>query len=267
MSLEEESNIIENYLLGHASPEEVAAVEKRMSEEVRFRESVLLQKELHASLDEDDWSFAKKVSPEKVEEYEQLFKSKETTQLKKTLIQAQLDYKKNISKSSRRPWVYYLSAAIIVILITIGTVLPKEQSPQELYVEYYTVSDIPSLVSRGGEDDTSLMDAERYFEDAAYNKVLEILTPKVATVTKNKATVLLYKGISEMELEQFEKAHATFDQLIHSDLMDAPMGLWYKALLYLKVEDTEKAKEVLLQINASSSNYKYTEAKALLKEL
>ena len=266
MSSEEESNIIENYLLGNASPEEAAAVEKRMSEDIRFRESVLLQKELHASLDENDWSFAKKVAPKKVQEYEQLFKSKETAQLQEAILQAQLNYKKDTTKS-RRPWLYYLSAALIVVLITIGIVLQKEQNPQELYVEYYTVSDIPSLVSRGGEDDTSLIDAERYFEDGEYNKALEILTPKVATVTKNKATVLLYKGISEMELAQYEKAHTTFDQLIESDLIDAPMGLWYKALLYLKVEDSEKAKELLLQINASSSNYKYTEAKALLEEL
>lgn len=45
------------------------------------------------------------------------------------------------------------------------------------------------------------------------------------------------------------------------------MGLWYKALLYLKAGETENAKIVLLQIQESSSNYKYKEAKELLEKL
>lgn len=266
MNLEEENAYIESYLLGHLSKEENVIVEKRMSEDVRFRESVLLQKELITSLDENDWSFVKKVAPEKIQEYEALFKSKETAQLKEAILQAQSDYKNNISKK-KRPWFYYLSAAIIAVIITISILLPKDQTPQDLYVTYYTTSDIPSLVSRGGEEDNALIEAERYFENAAYTKALEILTPKATTAIKNKATVLLYKGISEMELGQVEKAHATLDQLIGSDLIDAPMGLWYKALLYLKTEDILKAKEILTEISASPSNFKYEEAKELLEKL
>ncbi|MFC4634818.1 tol-pal system YbgF family protein [Dokdonia ponticola] len=266
MNPEEENIYIESYLLGNLSKEEVAIVEKRMSEDVRFRESVLLQKELYASLDESDWSFAKNVTPEKIQEYETLFKSKETAQLKEAILKAQSDYKKNTSKNGRSLF-YYLSAAVVIVMITISVLLSKDQTSQDLYVTYYTTSDIPSLVSRGGEDDSELINAERYFENAEYTKALEILIPKVATVTKNKASVLLYKGISEMELGQFEKAHTSFDQLIHSDLLDAPMGLWYKALLYLKMDAPEKAKTILQQISSSSSNYKYTEAKELLEKL
>lgn len=266
MNPEEESTYIASYLLGNLSKEEVALVEKRMSEDIRFRESVLLQKELHASLDENDWSYVKNAAPEKIQEYEKLFKSKETAQLKEAILQAQFDYKKNTS-TKRRPWLYYLSAAVVIAVIAISVLLPKAQTPQELFVAYYTTSDIPSLVSRGGEEDSELIDAERYFEDADYTEALEILTPKAVTVTKNKASVLLYKGISEMELSQFEKAHATFDQLIESDLIDAPMGLWYEALLYLKTGDIKNAKILLLQIQESASNYKYEEAKELLEKL
>lgn len=266
MNPEEESTYIESYLLGNLSKEDILLIEKRMSEDIRFRESVLLQKELHASLDENDWSYAKNVAPEKIEAYEKLFKSNETAQLKEAILQAQYDYKKKAS-TKRRPWLYYLSAAVVIVVIAISVLLPKNQTPQDLYAAYYTISDIPSLVSRGGEEDSELLNAERYFEDEAYSKALEILTPKATTVIKNKATVLLYKGISEMELGQLEKAHATFDQLIESDLMDAPMGLWYKALLYLKTDDKQNAKIVVLHIQESVSNYKYKEAKELLEKL
>lgn len=266
MNPEEENKHIESYLLGHLSIEEVALVEKRMSDDIRFRESVLLHKQLFESLSENNWSSAKNVDPKRLQEYEALYRDKETAQLKETLIQAQINYKKNTPKSIR-PWFYYLSAAFVAILITIAVLIPQQQTPQELYVEYYTLSDIPSLATRGGEEDTSLIDAERYFEEGNYKNVLAILTPKVSSVVRNKASVLLYKGISEMELRQFEKAQATFDQLIESDLTDASMGFWYKALLFLKMEAKEKTKMTLFQIQKSPSNYKYKEAKSLLEKL
>ncbi|WP_299767095.1 hypothetical protein [uncultured Dokdonia sp.] len=266
MNPEEENTYIENYLLGKLPQEEEIAVQKRLSDDIRFRESVLLQKQLLESLSENSWSYAKHVDAKRLNEYEKLYKSEETAKLKTTITQAQSNYQNSASKN-KRSWVYYISAALIAIMIGIAVLMPKKQNSQELYVDYYETSDIPSLVSRGGEDDTSLIDAERYFEEGNYNKVLTILTPKVATVTKNKASILLYKGISEMELNQFEKAHATFDQLSTSDLIDAPMAIWYKALLYLKMDDSENAKVLLRQITMSSTNYKYTEAKELLEQL
>ncbi|MEP0265963.1 hypothetical protein [Dokdonia sp.] len=266
MNPEEENKHIESYLLGHLSTEEVALVEKRMSEDIRFRESVLIHKQLFESLSENNWSSAKNVDPKRLQEYEALYRDKETAQLKKAIAEAQSNYKKSTS-NNKRPWLYYLSAALVAILITIAVLMPQQQTPQELYVAYYTVSDIPSLASRGTEEDTSLVDAEQYFEAGNYENALAILTPKVASVVHNKASVLLYKGISEMELGRSQNAEATFDQLIRSDLMDASMGLWYKALLFLKIEDKEKAKMTLLQIQKSSSNYKYKEAQALLEKL
>lgn len=266
MNPEEENTYIENYLLGKLPKEEEVSVQKRMSDDIRFRESVLLQKQLLESLSESSWSYAEHVDVERLKEYEELYKSENSVQLKKAIVQAQNNYKNSVPKN-KRPWVYYLSAAIIAILIGIAVLMPKQQNSQELYVDYYEISDIPSLVTRGGTEDTPLIDAERYFEERNYNEVLSILTPKVATATKNKASILLYKGISEMELNQFEKAHATFDELSTSDLIDAPMGIWYKALLYLKMDDSEKAKGLLQQITTSSTNYKYTQAKELLEKL
>lgn len=266
MKPEEENKYIEDYLLGKLSQEDEVVLQQRMSDDVRFRESVLLQQQLLESLSENTWSYAKNVDEKHVKEYEELYSNKETIQLKQVIKQAQNDYKNGASKN-KRPWLYYLSAALIAILITIITLMPQEKSSQELYVDYYNTSDIPSLVSRGGGEDASLMDASRYFEEGNYNEALKILILKSSTDLKNRASILLYKGISEMELGQFDNAHASFDQLRNSDLIDAPMGTWYKALLYLKMNDSEKAKVLLTQISASSSNYKYKEAKELLEKL
>ncbi|WP_299678411.1 hypothetical protein [uncultured Dokdonia sp.] len=266
MNPEEEHTYIENYLLGKFSKEEGETLQKRMSEDIRFRESVLLQKQLLEALSEETWSTAENVAVKRLKEYEELYKSQDFVQLKNAIIQAQNAYKNSAPKSNRS-WLYYLSAALIAILITLIVLVPQGQTPQELYVDYYTTSDVPSLVARGGEENSTLIDAERYFEEGNYNKALTLLAPAVATAAKNKASILLYKGISEMELGQFEKAHATFDALRQSDLIDAPMGTWYKTLLYLKTEDIVKAKELLKQISNSPSNYKYKEAKELLEKL
>lgn len=266
MNPEEENKYIEDYLLGRLSQEDEVALQQKMSDDVRFRESVLLQQQLLESLSENTWSYAKNVDEKHLKEYEELYKSEETIQFKNTIKEVQNEYKNNTSKN-KRPWLYYLSAALIAMLITIITLMPQEKSSQELYVDYFELSDIPSLVSRGNGEDASLIDAERYFEDGNYNEALNILIPKASTDTKSKASILLYKGISEMELEQFDNAHATFDQLSNSNLIDAPMGTWYKALLYLKMNNPEKAKELLTQISDSSSHYKYKEAKEILEKI
>lgn len=266
MNPEEENKYIEDYLLGKLSQEDEVALQQKMSDDIRFRESVLLQQQLLESLSEDTWSAAENVDEKRLKEYEELYKSEESIQLKQVIKQSQNDYKNNTSKN-KRPWLYYLSAALVALLITIITLIPQEKSSQELYVDYFELSDIPALVSRGNGEDASLIDAERYFEEGNYNEVLKVLIPKVSTNTKSKASILLYKGISEMELGQFDNAHATFDQLRNSNLIDAPMGTWYKALLYLKMNDSEKAKKLLMQISASSSHYKYKEATELLEKL
>ncbi len=266
MNPEEENTYIEDYLLGHLSKTEEASFEKRMSEDIRFRESVLIQKQLFDALPENNWSSAENVAEKRIQEYEALYRDKETLQLKETLKNVNRTYQKKNSKSTRS-WLFYASAALIAIIISIGILMSGPQNVQELYVDYYDTSDIPSLVTRGIKEDTLLMNAERYFEEGKYQEALTILDAKIETTTKNKASILLYKGISEMELNQFQKAHTTFDQLSNTDLMDAPMGTWYKALLYLKMDDPEKAKTILQEISTSSSNYKYTEAKELLEKL
>jgi len=55
--------------------------------------------------------------------------------------------------------------------------------------------------------------------------------------------------------------------LSKSNLMDASKGLWYKALVFLKIDDKIEAEKALNQIVENETNYNFNEAKALLKKL
>jgi len=53
----------------------------------------------------------------------------------------------------------------------------------------------------------------------------------------------------------------------NSRLLDRSKGLWFKALAYLKANDKEKAIETLELIIRRPENFRYQEAKELLKKL
>ncbi|MCH9661213.1 MAG: hypothetical protein K0U54_09910, partial [Bacteroidetes bacterium] len=79
--------------------------------------------------------------------------------------------------------------------------------------------------------------------------------------------VYLYSGMSHIALGDFESGHSDFDILIASNSLDASKGLWFKALAYLKANDTHKAKQMLLEILSDSSNFNTTKAQELFEEL
>jgi len=49
--------------------------------------------------------------------------------------------------------------------------------------------------------------------------------------------------------------------------LDRSKGLWFKALVYLKMDDKKSAKHTLKKITENLSNFNYTKAEKLLAEL
>lgn len=68
---------------------------------------------------------------------------------------------------------------------------------------------------------------------------------------------LLYTGISYLQLGQPELAIKNFDQLL--DIKNTPLeetALWYKALSYIKLDDTREAKSILKKVINKNGIYK-----------
>ncbi|WP_405206779.1 hypothetical protein [Aquimarina sp. LLG6339-5] len=265
MSIEEDI-LIQKFLKDRLSEKERNEVLLKMETDSDFREKVNFEKQLLLNLNENKWSISTNHELPEVKEYEALLKSESTEELKNTLDKVNTEYQ-NIQKKKPRLWFLYSGAAIILLLIGITIFSPFKDSPQELYVSYLDVSELPSLVDRGSSEQKSLIQAQKLFEAKEYSQSLDILEKELSTMQKNKATIYLYTGISQMELGQFTKAEISFNALIESKLIDAPKGTWFKALLFVKQNDIEKAKELLSEIAQSSNNYKSKEASELLDQL
>jgi tetratricopeptide (TPR) repeat protein len=75
----------------------------------------------------------------------------------------------------------------------------------------------------------------------------------------------LYKGITAMELGDFQMAISSFAHL-QSDALMKHEGMWYTGLAYLGMEDIPAARDVFEEIIATGGQYK-KEAKKLLKSI
>ncbi|MHA7059173.1 tetratricopeptide repeat protein [Aquimarina sp. M1] len=265
MSIEEDI-LIQNFLKDTLSEKERSEVLLQMENDNDFREKVNFEKQLLLNLNESKWSISTNHELQEVKEYEALLRSESTKVLTDTISAVNNEYQLKQNRGSRS-WLLYIGIAVILVLIGFTIFSPSKATSEELYVSYLDASELPSLVDRGNGEQKSLIKAQRLFESKQYNKALEILTADLDNMQKNKATIYLYTGISQMELNQFDNAEKTFDTLINSNLIDAPKGIWYKALLLLKQNNIEKAKEILSEIGKYPNHYKSKEASELLEQL
>jgi hypothetical protein len=79
--------------------------------------------------------------------------------------------------------------------------------------------------------------------------------------------LILYRGVAQLELDQYENALNSFRELIISNTIDHHKGYWYTAMVYLKQGNKELLVESLEIIAANPSYYNHEESLALLKEL
>lgn len=263
----EEDDLIEAYL-NHKLPDDaLRSFEERLKIDAPFFDKVQLEKQLFESLNDNDWNFVSTSDIEDAQAYKTLFESEDVQQLKASISQAGSEYKKE-RRTSRRNWVLYSSAAIIAILFTAFSLWNTGSSETELYATYLNLSELPSFASRGDDDDSkTLIKAQRLFEKGVYEETIPILKNTSENITDFKATQYKYLGIAQMELNQFDEAEQTFTKLIAStDLVDANHGYWFKALLYLKKGEKDKASTVLEKI-IKEQLFNHQKAAELLSEL
>jgi hypothetical protein len=260
MSVEKDI-LIAQFLRGELSEQERQSFMDRLASDTEFREQFLLEKQLTDSLDEDSWSFFENANTAEIKEYEAIFRSKETQQLKQAIQKAQESY--NQSQKPKRNWILYVAAAAIITLFSVLLFNQSEESTDELFASYLQKSNLLALVNRNGNDSIFSL-AQTSFDNKQYNRVVELLSP-IADTTKN-SNVYVYLAISDIELGAFSKAEKILNKLIASDLLDSQKGHWYKSLLYLKSNQLEKSKREL-QLIIDSSFYQNDKAKNLIKKL
>lgn len=263
MSLEDDI-LIERFLRNELSNEEKETFLKRVETDEAFKEYFTIEKELFESFNEENWSFVENVNSEEIQEYTELFRSEEANSLQKTLSEVNKVYKEENQSKKRR--LFYISGVAATILLLVTLNIFNGNNSSDYYNEYIMLNELPSFTSRGeASDKANLISAENYFKEKKYNETLSSLE-QVSNPELKDGNYYLYKAISLIELNNYSKAEKTLDLLINSDLIDAPKGHWYKALLYVKSKQLTKAKEEL-NILLTNTSYKQKEAKELLEKL
>ena len=258
----EDEILIDNYLKGLLTKNEEKSFLERLETDAEFKDNFKLEEQLFNALDNNSWSFTNKNNSE-VNDYKKLLQQDDLQNLKKTLSETNINYNSKNSIPNRR-WFYYLVAASIVVLIGSQFLFNNSLSNQDLYEDYIALNDLPSFVSRS-DNSSSLIEAQNYFEDKRYKEALTIFN-SISKEQELTGTLLIYKGISETELGNYEQADKTFDSLIHSDFLDAEKGFWYKALTYVKADRVEAAKTILAEI-ITRKLYNHLQAKELLEKI
>lgn len=265
MNLEDDI-LIDNYLRGLLDKNALVDFENRLKNDDAFKANFELEKRLWLSQNPDGWSFINE-SSKTHKAYKQLLESEELDDLKNTLRKADKEFKvKHTVKPTRKKskYFYFLGAASIAIFVMFQLFFDTNISNEKLYKNYIDYNNLPSFVSRSNASSNALVKAQLLFEDGKYDAALTLFSKNVSS--ENIGATYIYKGLSEIELGQFNEAESTFNTLINSALLDAEKGYWYKALLFIKIDKIKDAKTILNDI-VLNSRYKNKEAKTLLEEL
>lgn len=254
--------LITKYLRNELTEKEKANFLSRLTSDFNLQQQLKLEQQLFETLGTDTWSFMEGSTSKEVDEYTHIFESNAIKKLQKTLEEENKKYQKS-KKNKLLRWLPYV-AAVFIISFFMFHFLAVKKDTQELYATYLKKSELPSITIRGNQSE--LAKAQAYFEQKDYKNALLIFEKEMNNSPNIRGSIYVYTGITQMELNQLDKAKKTFDTLIKSNLLDAQKGKWFKALLYLKMDDTHKATKILNEIT-NNKLYNYNKAVDLLKEL
>ncbi len=269
--MEEQLSIdIERFITGMMTGDEMESFQSQINQNADLAKEVELQKNINAFLQYEPLS----ENPEEtdlIKKIDQIRKSSEGQALKNKIIAVGKQYfeeENTLLKEKKKPNIrMYFVAATVVVIIALSLLLNNNSSlsNHELYSAYYDSSDLPTFVTRGEVKDYKSTVVEQ-FKEKEYENVIALV--KDYRVKENFNHLLfLYSAISYSELGYVDKAIMELNYLEKSNSLDASRAHWYKALIFLKEDMSEKAKNELNTIISDPNNYNFDQAKKLLKKL
>ncbi len=254
---------IDAYLREELSKEERFLFEKELNKRGELYEEFMIHKELCTIVNDSDWVTrpfdSNNADKKSVETY---FRSQDARDFKDIVIKAQNEFQNKEKRQSNKSWIVPLLAVASVVILVILFNYNSKTSLDDLYVQYNEWQNLPSLTSRGEQNDLSI--GEELFEEKRYKESYELFL----SVTKQNRTpgILIYLGLSALELNKYEEALQHMNELIKSDTIDSSKGYWYKAMIYLKQGDREGT-ITALQTLISGRHYNTSKAQELLNLL
>ena len=252
---------IEAYLAGNLSDQELEVFEMELRESAELQEQLALSRRINAHFN-DETILAEGMESTRAKEYIDFLESAEADALKDQIAN---DHKKfAVSDKKKNSKSYLLIAASIVVLLTSALfLLFQNPSSEKLYAQYYSDSDLPSVINRG-EEVGSLEKGVLSFQESQFEEAIAFLKQPTNDEDKEVAR-RLYLGMSYVENQEYERGIQEFDLVVSANSIDATRGLWFKAITYLKMDNKSRAMEVLKMLEPG--NFNFDKAQRLLEEL
>ncbi len=106
-----------------------------------------------------------------------------------------------------------------------------------------------------------------WFSEKKYQETIILCNKVLQNSETIQPNLLLYLGVSQLELSQYQDALSTFSILEKSNAIDFHKAFWYKSLVYLKQENKEKAIVELQKIKENPNYFNHSEAKKILRKI
>jgi len=243
--------LIEKYLAGTLKGEKLRNFKKELKNSSELQDLVILHKEINESIDEHEIIKFKN----KLNKIYSRFRKTEDDDARELML-GPVPVKKILTPQKR----IVIIAASFTLIIIIGLLLYKSggkvYSDNELYSMYYKPYEPDIIIRSDSEKFRDLENAILLYDKADYNTAFNKFI-NIIIQDSNNYLAQFYLGLTCMELNKFDAAIEQFTSI--SENWESPFRYhleWYLALCYLKNNNKEEAKALLLQIKSENRYYK-----------
>lgn len=236
--------LIHNYFEGTLSDSEREVFEYSIKNDPEFLNEFNFQKELQNTLKKEE--------------------RRKTKEFLKNIDSVSTSGKGKIN--NRTVW---LAAASIILIIGFSLWIAyfnsTNFSTEQLYSAYYKpYENVVHPLERGEETADLKSEAFLAYESGNYELALSLFNE--LKLQSSEAYYNFYTAIALMALEKFEEAKPLLHNYIVAEGELKDRAYWYLALTYLRLEETEKAKEQL-DVLIELEGFKYNDANELKEQL
>jgi len=173
------------------------------------------------------------------------------------------------SKKSSKRVMRYAVAASIAVFISLGTysLFFKKVNNNKIVTEFYKPYDV-TLVNRSSNDNITPMMREALYkyENEEYREAAKLFQD-ILEINPQMTASYLYSGISYMELDQLKRAEKALTAVLeHNDNLYMEQADWYLGMVYLMMDEKDKAKIQFRKIKAADGYYR-DEANKILRKI
>ncbi|MDC7996682.1 hypothetical protein POW22_01510 [Gilvibacter sediminis] len=162
----------------------------------------------------------------------------------------------------RQAWLRYAAASVLVIALGVNFFFG---GPDNLYEDYFeTYPNVYQPVIRGAES-TSVSDAFLFYENGEFEQAAASFDQLLAQ--HDDINLKFYRAMALLNSGDTEQALPELEQLSDTAFEFQTESKWFLTLLYLKLDQTEKAKAQLELLDSMDAQFKVKERGEIQKNI